>query len=145
MYPLFESPKLDRELKTLIRENFREFCSGPPQNDANCFPLEIANQFHCGDEARLHMIPHNSFGNEIDRPAFNRMDSLSDNETDAKFSDEEDEKEITIKSEETDDDDDLPLSKVKFDYCAFDNLKRNKTKINLFHSFVVLFLSHNNN
>lgn len=101
----------------MIRENFREFCSGPPQNDVNFFPVEIMpNQFHCGDDARLPMITHNNFGSDsIDtKPTFTRLDSMSDTENEAKFSDEEDDKEvITIKHEETDDDDDLPLSKVR--------------------------------
>ena len=26
LYPLFDSPKLDRELRTKIRETFKEFC-----------------------------------------------------------------------------------------------------------------------
>lgn len=115
LYPLFESPKLDRELKTLIRDNFREFCSGPPQNDQNNFLMDMQNQFHCADEGRLQVMSHNSFGNEIEKPSFNRMDSMSDNENEAKFSDEDEDKEVkevSIKNEETDDDDDLPLSKV---------------------------------
>lgn len=97
----------------MIRENFREFCSGPLQNDVNCFPLEMPNQYHCGDDSRLQMMSHNNFGNEIEKPIFNRTDSNSDNETEAKFSDEDEEKDVSVKSEETDDDDDLPLSKVK--------------------------------
>jgi hypothetical protein len=36
LYPLFESPKLDRDLKQMIRENFREYCS-PPSNDLNSY------------------------------------------------------------------------------------------------------------
>lgn len=34
LLPLFESPKLDGELRQMIRENFREFCSGlEPMDD----------------------------------------------------------------------------------------------------------------
>lgn len=113
MQPLFESPKLDRELKTMIRENFREFCMGQ-QNDANFYPMEVPNQFASADDTRVHMM-HNNFSNETDKPTLMRMDSTSDNDIEAKFSDEEEEKEIVanVKSEETDDDDDLPLSKVR--------------------------------
>lgn len=30
LFPLFESPRLDAELRQMIRENFREFCTGDP-------------------------------------------------------------------------------------------------------------------
>lgn len=33
LYPLFDSPKLDRELRAKIRETFREFCL-PPNADS---------------------------------------------------------------------------------------------------------------
>ncbi|XP_055295338.1 integrator complex subunit 3 homolog [Sitodiplosis mosellana] len=107
LQPLFESPKLDRELKTLVRDTFREFCSGPP----NDIPSDIPSQFNIGDDGRPAI---NNFGNENDtRPTLHRFDSSSDNEVEGKFSDDEDEKESAIKHDETDDDDDLPLSKVR--------------------------------
>lgn len=118
LQPLFESPKLDRELKMLVRDNFREFCSGPQA--PNEFPPEIPMPFNCMDDGRLP--PIHSFGNNNDindiiatRPPLNRADSSSDNEIEGKFSDEEDEKDSNnaIKQDETDDDDDLPLSKVR--------------------------------
>lgn len=114
LYPLFESPKLDRDLKNLIRESFREFCSGPPPNETNCYPPEMPNQYHCGDENRMQMMPHhNNLGIDGDKLNLNRSDSLNDdNEPEAKFSDDDDDKEVNVKNEETDDDDDLPLSKV---------------------------------
>lgn len=43
LYPLFDSPKLDRELRSKIRETFKEFCL-PPNADPGkviisaCFP-----------------------------------------------------------------------------------------------------------
>lgn len=111
MHPLFESPKLDRELKVLVRDNFREFCSGPPQNDGNSHPVEIQHQYSLSEDSRQHL---NSFGIDGEaRPTLNRMDSSSDNEAEGKFSDDEDEKEV-VKQDETDDDDDLPLSKVMY-------------------------------
>lgn len=110
MQPLFESPKLDRELKTLVRDNFREFCSGPQPNEFS--PTEIPNQFNCIEDGRP---PINNFSNENNdsRPPLNRADSSSDNEAEGKFSDDEEEKESAVKQDETDDDDDLPLSKVR--------------------------------
>lgn len=100
----------------MVRDTFREFCSGPQPNE---FPSDIPNQLNniggivgIGTEDGRPLI--NNFGNENDtRPTLNRADSLSDNEVEGKFSDDEDEKESAIKQEETDDDDDLPLSKVR--------------------------------
>lgn len=116
LYPLFESPKLDRDLKTLVRESFREFCSGPPPNDVNCFQPDMLNQYHCGDDSRMQMMSqHNNI--DADKLNLSRNDSLSDdNETEPKFSDEDDEREVNLKNEETDDDDDLPLSKVSLNH-----------------------------
>lgn len=112
LHPLFESSKLDRELKQLIRENFREFCSGPPPpNDFPSYPLEVPAQYQIGDDVR-QLMGHNSFG-DIDKTTQIKSDGNSDTEPEAKFSDEDDEKEVAVKNEETDDDDDLPLSKVR--------------------------------
>lgn len=94
-------------MKTLVRDTFREFCSGPP----NDFPPDIPIQFNCNDDGRPSI---NNFNSENDtRPTLQRVDSSSDNEVEGKFSDDEDEKESAIKHDETDDDDDLPLSKVR--------------------------------
>lgn len=35
LYPLFDSPKLDRELRTKIRETFKEFCLPPNVDPGN--------------------------------------------------------------------------------------------------------------
>lgn len=109
LHPLFESPKLDRELKSLVRETFREFCSGPQPNEIS---TEIPNQYNSADDGRPTII--NNFGIENNtRTTLNRVDSSSDNEVEGKFSDDEDDKETAIKQDETDDDDDLPLSEVR--------------------------------
>lgn len=109
LLPLFESPKLDRELKTLVRDNFREFCSGPQPNEV---PPEIPILLNSIEDGRP---PINNFSMENNdaRPPLTRTDSSSDNEVEGKFSDDEDDKESAVKQEETDDDDDLPLSKVR--------------------------------
>lgn len=132
LYPLFESPKLDRELKQMIRENFREFCSGPNPNDAN-------SQMASDDRTNLYIIDeriggpgmHNNFNS--DDKVFNRTVSdqlrshnpqavtnatTAGNEQDGETGENEvefsdDEEETPVKTEDlTDDDDDLPLSKV---------------------------------
>lgn len=40
LYPLFDSPKLDRELRSKIRETFKEFCLPP-----NADPGKISTQY----------------------------------------------------------------------------------------------------
>lgn len=139
LHILFESPKLDRELKTMIRENFREFCTGTNFIDTinNTMPMDVTNQYHIVDDTRLLMQPqmhittvpnenmhdNNSSSGVVGGGGggvgagvgkqFTRNDSMSDgdNEAEAKFS-SDDEHDVAIKNEETDDDDDLPLSKV---------------------------------
>lgn len=122
LHPLFESPKLDRELKTLIRENFREFFTGAPHSsEMNSSPMDIHHQYHIADESRLqaqppHQMAEIAFVGSTDSAkttAFGRSESSDASETDldAKFSDDE-ESTVAIKNDETDDDDDLPLSKV---------------------------------
>lgn len=127
LQPLFESPKLDRELRNLIRENFREFVS----------PVTVAQPLY----PATHTIQAPIFKKEADQrlqgehiemggAAFacnsGTVISLVDDdnkmavlpveslETEAAFSDEEPENVGRLKTDEnTDDDDDLPLSKVR--------------------------------
>lgn len=89
--PLFESPKLDRDLKLLIKENFREFCGGSPEEE----------EHHETWNDRI-------FGRASDQIALLVPKLALDDE--AKFSDEE---EAAIDEKEDTDDDDLPLSKVR--------------------------------
>lgn len=87
--PLFESPKLDRDLRGAIRENFREFMP--------TLPLE----------------------NHIEEvPKFGKTDvkeELAEKSDDPQFSDDDgEEKKLKIQtSSDEEDDDDLPLSKVR--------------------------------
>lgn len=109
LLPLFESPKLDRDLKVLVRENFREFCSVTIGGDS----ITTDSAYAYIEDAR---IPNNNFNNDgigEAQVSLNRMGSMSDNECEGKFSDDDEEKEANVKQEETDDDDDLPLSKVR--------------------------------
>lgn len=43
--PLFDNPKLDRELRSMLRERFPEFCSSPspPTEGQSCTPLFIVS------------------------------------------------------------------------------------------------------
>ncbi|XP_059617022.1 integrator complex subunit 3 homolog [Phlebotomus argentipes] len=132
LYPLFESPKLDRELKQMIRENFREFCSGPNPVDANQMASDDRTNLYIMDERLGAPGVHNNFNS--DDKVFNRQPgelrphpqtvtnatttANEQNDGDAgenevEFSDD-DEDAAGVKTEDlTDDDDDLPLSKVR--------------------------------
>lgn len=92
LQPLFESPKLDRDLKLQIREKFRDFCGGTGAGSGG----------NGGDENETHEAWNERiFGRSPDH-----VSHLVTREGDPKFSDDEiDEKDDT-------DDDDLPLSKV---------------------------------
>lgn len=95
LLPLFESPKLDNELKAMVRENFREFCTNPQDSVVNSM-ISIED---------VKIVPPPIVG------------IINLDETEAKFSDDEedDEKKMVIKldEEEEDDDDNIPLSKVR--------------------------------
>ncbi|XP_043064776.1 integrator complex subunit 3 homolog isoform X2 [Drosophila ficusphila] len=106
--PLFESPKLDRELRSLIRENFKEFVSPATSIGQPIYPLVYPSpvQFlkkDC-DQRTFH-------GDECNKIA----PTPTDLEIESVFSDEMSEnlKKINKIDENTDDDDDLPLSKVR--------------------------------
>lgn len=129
LQPLFESPKLDKDLKSLIRESFRDFFV--TNNCVNNLPEHL--QDVPADENRLketwndrifghsdHVTSH-FVGNSS---SLQKHDSFgSDGSVDAKFSDDEDEPGSNVepsnikaegKSLEDDtDDDDIPLSKVR--------------------------------
>lgn len=96
LVPLFESLKLDRELRASIRENFREFMPITPA---------VENQNHIEDTrfGKLNNVDVKEEPNEkSDEPQF------SDDE-----SDERRLKIVNGSSDEDEDDDDLPLSKVR--------------------------------
>ncbi|XP_030386762.1 integrator complex subunit 3 homolog isoform X2 [Scaptodrosophila lebanonensis] len=127
LQPLFESPKLDRELRNLIRENFKEFMA-PNPNIAQTFNTHSIQQtiFKKETDQRIMHEP-------VDVPAFALNSSTTilvvdddtkmskvptqgtDREGEVPFSDDDvDNSNINNKHDEnTDDDDDLPLSKVR--------------------------------
>lgn len=110
MAPLFESPKLDRELRSMIRENFLEFFSISNPSDIHNQPQNITNAYHNIDDNRL--ISQRIFAeNDFRADSVNEVTD-TDIDGEAKFSDDDEERDNCIKNDETDDDDDLPLSKV---------------------------------
>ncbi|KAG5677458.1 hypothetical protein PVAND_007216 [Polypedilum vanderplanki] len=101
---LFESQKLDRELRNMIRENFREFLPSATT------PYMVDNQNHFSIEADGRGSKINNSSNEI------KNEDILEKSDEPKFSDDEsDEKKMKIdeSSDEDEDDDDLPLSKVR--------------------------------
>jgi integrator complex subunit 3 len=110
--PLFESPKLDRELRLMIRENFREFMPTTPVymvENQNHFPLEDGSAGGGGRVKVNNSLTETKCADE----------AISDivKSEDPKFSDDEcdDEKKklkIECSSDEDEDDDDLPLSSL---------------------------------
>ncbi|KAK4881278.1 hypothetical protein RN001_004597 [Aquatica leii] len=91
LLPLFDNAKLDRELRVMVRDTFKEFCTLPPlESSSKIDDLKI-------EDGRLN----NTVNNHI-------LDS------EPAFSDEEEEISITINAPEDDtDDDDIPLAKVR--------------------------------
>ncbi|CAG9800537.1 unnamed protein product [Chironomus riparius] len=124
LVPLFESPKLDRDLRAMIRENFREFMPTTPTFSV----LETQNHFGA-DDGRPSKVNNNI---EIKMEELDKSDDLrfSDEEIDDKKlkiecpsdnedeeapvnNDKEDEEEEVDDNDDDEDDDDLPLSKVR--------------------------------
>lgn len=102
--PLFESNKLDRDLRAMIKESFKEFLPSTPTFPENHFPIE---------DGKIKVNNNNNSNSmEVDLT----IDSKTDEDS-PRFSDDEsiEEKKPKIKSEsdEDEDDDDLPLSKVR--------------------------------
>lgn len=99
--PLFESPKLDRDLRAVIRELFREFMPTTPT-----FPIENHVEERSFSKSKLEINLWN-----LDDTSESKID-------DPQFSDDEgDEQRLKIEcpsdDDEDEDDDDLPLSKVR--------------------------------
>ncbi|XP_055918367.1 integrator complex subunit 3 homolog [Eupeodes corollae] len=136
LQPLFESPKLDRDLRNLIRENFREFvCPTTPAAGAPVgsmfVPVQMnqpgvkkEDQVYNLDENKIicpgtdsmetrEYATHNLDDTQETTPVLNAVEK-NEPEVEPSFSEDEDEQIVSIKCEDlTDDDDDLPLSKVR--------------------------------
>lgn len=68
LYPLFESPKLDRELKSLIRDNFREFCGGGGGGGSPHLMNDINHHFHMDVmPSAAAVITNNQYHNDDSR------------------------------------------------------------------------------
>lgn len=96
LLPLFDNAKLDRELRNMVRETFKEFCNTtmPVESSSRLDDYNTPHSTKFEDDPMGPRLPNNHLGDE---PA---------------FSDEEDEPVFTNTGEFTDDDD-IPLSKVR--------------------------------
>ncbi|XP_055859113.1 integrator complex subunit 3 homolog [Episyrphus balteatus] len=137
LQPLFESSKLDRDLRNLIRENFREFvcpttpAAGGAPVGPMLFPVQmnqpglkkdepIYNQDEnkiCTATDSMEMREYGTHMLVDEQPESAPIQNViekNESEVEPSFSEDEDEQIISIKCEDlTDDDDDLPLSKVR--------------------------------
>ena len=96
LLPLFDNVKLDRELRNMIRETFKEFCIQTMESSSRS---EDFAQVHLTKMDESETIDCRLNHNHIDEPA---------------FSDEDEESSLVVHTPEDDtDDDDIPLAKVK--------------------------------
>ncbi|XP_017875170.1 integrator complex subunit 3 isoform X3 [Ceratina calcarata] len=97
LYPLFDSPKLDRELRSKIRETFKEFCLPPNVDPGKMEDLHKDLTSGATLENTVITAVENNHVNQDPEPA---------------FSDEEEEMPLRIRVEE-EDEEDVPLANVK--------------------------------
>lgn len=91
LQPLFDNVKLDKELRYMIRETFKEFCVHPAMESSSKMDDFPTPEDHVNNILNNHVLDN--------EPA---------------FSDEEDEPVVSINPPEEDtDDDDIPLSEVR--------------------------------
>ncbi|XP_051175718.1 integrator complex subunit 3 isoform X1 [Leptopilina boulardi] len=105
--PLFDSPKLDRELRTKIRETFKEFCLPPNADIGNKLQIYSGKMEELSKDLSPGLMLENT-GNAMTE------NNHVGGEAEPAFSDEEEEMPLRIvtKSEDTHDVD-IPLAKVK--------------------------------
>lgn len=107
LFPLLESSKLDRELKLVLRENFREFFSTSVTTPAVFNTLTTVKGSLAEDDQQSECDRHED--------NFNHTENIANYNTsneELKFSDDEDDNKLNNVKDEISDDDDLPLSKV---------------------------------
>ncbi|KZC10189.1 Integrator complex subunit 3 like protein [Dufourea novaeangliae] len=99
LYPLFDSPKLDRELRSKIRETFKEFCLPPNADPGKMEELNKDLQPGAPLESTGNATVENNHVSQDPEPA---------------FSDEEEEMPLRIVTKiEEEDEEDVPLATVK--------------------------------
>ncbi|CAG9815347.1 unnamed protein product [Phaedon cochleariae] len=102
LLPLFDNSKLDRELRNMVQETFREFCSTNNSESSSKDSFSVPNSVKYDDADSVEQRMTAALNNHIidNEPAF------SDDEDDTSMR-------ITTNLEYDTDDDDIPLSKVQ--------------------------------
>ncbi|XP_050506939.1 integrator complex subunit 3 homolog [Diabrotica virgifera virgifera] len=98
LLPLFDSPKLDRDLRTMVQDTFREFCTEIPLESSSKMILNTPHSGKFEENESVSLLNNHIMDNE---PA---------------FSDDEEEPSLRISTSlayDSDDDDDIPLSKLQ--------------------------------
>nr|XP_050855800.1 integrator complex subunit 3 isoform X3 [Vespula vulgaris] len=109
LYPLFDSPKLDRELRSKIRETFKEFCLPPNADPAgNKVPIYSGKMEDLNKDLNSGLILENTTSTPMENNHVGQ-------DPEPAFSDEEEEMPLRIvtKVEEEEDEEDVPLATVK--------------------------------
>ncbi|KAG7203567.1 hypothetical protein KM043_013611 [Ampulex compressa] len=108
LYPLFDSPKLDRELRSKIRETFKEFCLPPNTDPGNKVPIYSGKMEELSKDITQGPILENVGSTPVENNHVSQ-------DAEPAFSDEEEEMPLRIvtKVEEEEDEEDLPLATVK--------------------------------
>ncbi|XP_019696020.1 integrator complex subunit 3 isoform X1 [Harpegnathos saltator] len=108
LYPLFDSPKLDRELRSKIRETFKEFCLPPNADPGNKVPIYSGKMEELNKEHNPTAVIENIANSTVENNHVTQ-------DPEPAFSDEEEESPLRIvtKVEEEEDEEDVPLSTVK--------------------------------
>ncbi|XP_012285254.1 integrator complex subunit 3 isoform X2 [Orussus abietinus] len=109
LYPLFDSPKLDRELRCKIRETFKEFCLPPNSDPGNKLPIYSGKMEDLNKDIGPGLMLENTGNSAIENNHVGQ-------EQEPAFSDEEEEtplRIVTKTEEEEDDEEDVPLATVK--------------------------------
>ncbi|KAJ9597651.1 hypothetical protein L9F63_011485, partial [Diploptera punctata] len=110
LFPLFDNPKLDRELRTMVREAFKEFCLPPPTEGRKLEEFNSGVHLNVKEEPMEPMMEIQ----ENHTPSNNHL-----GDTEPVFSDDEEDQSapmstpIPRSTEDEEDDDDIPLAKVR--------------------------------
>ncbi|XP_076231655.1 integrator complex subunit 3 isoform X1 [Calliopsis andreniformis] len=109
LYPLFDSPKLDRELRSKIRETFKEFCLPPNADPAgNKVPIYSGKM----EELNKDVTPGTPMENAGNATPVENNHVNQDAEP--AFSDEEEEMPLRIVTKvDEEDEEDVPLANMK--------------------------------
>ncbi|PSN45263.1 Integrator complex subunit 3 [Blattella germanica] len=114
LYPLFDNPKLDQELRLMVRETFKEFCLPPPAEVLPVLPGVKLEEFNSGVHLNVKEEPAEAIM-EIQENHTPSNNHLGDSEP--AFSDDEEDQSAPSapipRNEDDEDDDDIPLGDAR--------------------------------